>query len=55
MASNVSVSMDAAGNVKPAKDKSTEKIDGIVSLIMAIGCAGVGKQSIYDNREVIVA
>lgn len=41
MASNVSVEMDAAGNVKPSKKKSTEKIDGIVAAIMAIGRAMV--------------
>ena len=36
MASNVIVQMDPAGNVKPDKGKSREKIDGIVALIMAI-------------------
>lgn len=39
MASNVTVEQDAAGNLKPSKKKSTEKIDGIVSAIMAIGRA----------------
>lgn len=39
MASNVSVEQDAAGNLKPSKKKSKEKIDGIVSLVMAIGRA----------------
>lgn len=37
MASNVSVEGDAAGNIKPSKKKSTERIDGIVATIMAIG------------------
>ena len=37
MAGNVAVAQDPAGDLKPAKDKSTERIDGIVSLIMAIG------------------
>lgn len=37
MASNVSVEQDAAGNMKPSKRKSTERIDGIVASIMAIG------------------
>ena len=32
---------DPAGNLDPAKDKSTERIDGIVALIMAIGRAMV--------------
>ena len=40
MARNVCVTQDAAGNLKPAKDKSTERIDGVVALIMAIGRAG---------------
>ena len=39
MAANVAVAQDPAGNLKPAKDKSTERIDGIVALIMAIGRA----------------
>jgi phage terminase large subunit-like protein len=37
MAANVAVAQDPAGNLKPAKDKSTERIDGVVALIMAIG------------------
>jgi phage terminase large subunit-like protein len=36
-AANVVVRMDPAGNVKPARDRSTEKIDGIVALLMAVG------------------
>ena len=39
MAANVAVAQDRAGNLKPAEDKSTERIDGIVALIMAIGRA----------------
>jgi hypothetical protein len=33
-----------AGNLKPAKDKSTERIDGIVATIMAIGRAMVAQE-----------
>ena len=44
MAANVAVAQDPAGNLKPAKDKSTERIDGIVALIMAIGRAMVAQQ-----------
>jgi hypothetical protein len=33
-----------AGNLKPAKDKSTERIDGIVATIMAIGRALVAQE-----------
>ena len=39
MASNVSIEMDAAGNIKPSKRKSTLKIDGIVATVMALGRA----------------
>jgi phage terminase large subunit-like protein len=41
MAGNVAVAQDPAGNLKPAKDKSIERIDGIVARIMAIGRAMV--------------
>lgn len=33
----VAVETDAAGNIKPSKAKSTQRIDGIVSGVMAIG------------------
>jgi phage terminase large subunit-like protein len=44
MAADVAVAQDPAGNLKPAKDKSTERIDGIVALIMAIGRALVAEE-----------
>jgi phage terminase large subunit-like protein len=37
MAANVAVPQDPAGNLKPAKDQSTERTDGIVATIMAAG------------------
>ena len=37
--SNVSVEVDPAGNLKPSKKVSTERIDGAVALIMAIDLA----------------
>ena len=37
MASNVTIEQDAAGNIKPSKKKSTERIDGIVATVMALG------------------
>lgn len=40
-ASNVTVAQDPAGNKKPDKARSTERIDGIVALIMALGRAMV--------------
>jgi len=41
MASNVTVRTDPAGSIKPDKQKSTEKIDGIVASVMAVGLAMV--------------
>ena len=37
MFGNVVLKTDPSGNIKPDKDKSGDKIDGIVSLIMSIG------------------
>jgi phage terminase large subunit-like protein len=37
MASNVAVQSDHQANIKPSKAKSTERIDGIVALVMALG------------------
>ena len=57
MAGNCVPEMDAAGNVKPSKRRSREKIDGIVALIMAIGVASdpkhQKKQSVYEERGLI--
>jgi len=36
---NVRMDMDAAGNIKPAKNKSVDRIDGVVAMIMALGRA----------------
>jgi phage terminase large subunit-like protein len=52
-AGNLAVTMDAAGNVKPAKDKSTGRIDGIVATIMGIDRASrhpIEKDSVYKKR-----
>lgn len=43
MSQNVATTQDAAGNMKPDKSKSTDRIDGIVALIMAIGRATVNQ------------
>lgn len=52
MADNVVAIQDPAGNIKPDKGKSIEKIDGIVALIMALDRALHGathmKKSIYE-------
>ena len=46
---------DSAGNIKPDKEKSTEKIDGVVATIMgldrAIRCgSGPATESMLDRR-----
>lgn len=55
MASNVSAEIDAAGNIKPSKKKSTERIDGIVALVMALGRVMVTPQigSVYEERGLL--
>jgi phage terminase large subunit-like protein len=56
MASNCSVELDAAGNMKPSKSKSEGKIDGIVAAIMALGRASAGAgqgASVYETRGLL--
>jgi phage terminase large subunit-like protein len=53
MANNMVVRQDPAGNMKPDKGKSTEKIDGMVALIMAIDRAMRNSESVYDSRGLI--
>lgn len=56
MAGNVVMRQDPAGNIKPDKEKSVEKIDGIVASIMSLDrCIrnGTGSGSVYDERGVI--
>jgi phage terminase large subunit-like protein len=54
-ASNAVVVQDAAGNIKPDKSKATERIDGIVALIEAVGEADAnpGTGSIYETRGIL--
>lgn len=55
MASNTVVEMDSTGSYKPSKKKSTEKIDGIVALCMALDRAqasGGPKTSVYETQGV---
>lgn len=56
MAQNVVMRQDPAGNIKPDKDKSVEKIDGIVATIMALDRCIRNKDdggSVYDERGLI--
>jgi phage terminase large subunit-like protein len=58
MMDNIFIRTDPAGNIKPDKEKSTEKIDGAVALIMAldraIRCGGGTGGSVYNERGLIV-
>lgn len=59
MMDNIFIKRDPAGNIKPDKEKSTEKIDGAVALIMALDRAircGVGDTgvSVYDTRDLLI-
>lgn len=56
MVSNVQIETDAAGNIKPTKRKSREKIDGVVALIMALAAFNKDDNpgpSIYETRGVM--
>jgi len=54
MMGNVAVSTDPAGNVKINKAKSTQRVDGVVALAMAISGAMVEQgASIYRERGLI--
>ena len=54
-ASDVAFETDAAGNLKPSKKKSTERIDGIVAGVMALGRSMLHQPqtSIYETRGLI--
>jgi phage terminase large subunit-like protein len=56
MFDNVSVKSDPAGNIKADKEKSAERIDGVVALIMAIDRASLRRTIInpYDSRGLTV-
>ncbi|WP_020178077.1 terminase TerL endonuclease subunit [Methylopila sp. M107] len=51
----VAVETDAAENIKPAKNKSTERIDGIVASCMAIGIAAKGEGEAAFDAESWIA
>lgn len=50
-AQNVSVKEDPAGNMKPDKARSPEKIDGMVAAIMAIGIAELSPADASSHYE----
>ena len=58
MADNIFIRTDPAGNIKADKEKSTERIDGVIALIMAldraIRCGNDASASVYDERGILV-
>jgi phage terminase large subunit-like protein len=56
-ASNVAVRQDPAGNIKPDKERSRERIDGISALVNALGRALLrdvtGGRSVYETRGLL--
>ncbi len=58
MMDNIFIRTDPAGNIKPDKEKSTEKIDGAVATIMAldraIRCGSGNNGSVYDDRGLLL-
>ena len=58
-ADNIFIRTDPAGNIKPDKEKSTERIDGAVALVMALdrairNQAGDRETSVYDERGLLL-
>lgn len=59
MARNAVVETDANGNIKPAKGKAADKIDGIVAAVMALGGAQANSEpkkeaSVYETRGLLI-
>ena len=58
MMDNIFIKTDPAGNIKPDKEKSTEKIDGVVATVMAldraIRCGNESGESVYDGRGILL-
>ena len=58
MMDNIFIRTDPAGNIKADKEKSTEKIDGVIATIMgldrAIRCGNISTESVYDSRGLLV-
>lgn len=55
---NIFIRTDPAGNIKADKEKSTEKIDGAIAMIMAldraIRCGNDTSESVYDTRGLLI-
>lgn len=55
MCGNVVIEQDPAGNIKPTKAKSKDKIDGVVAAIMALDrcIRHENTESVYDRRGIL--
>ena len=57
MNENLVITEDAAGNIKPDKEKSADKIDGMVACIMAVArlieTTATDGTSVYDSRGIL--
>lgn len=55
-AANIAIESDAAGNIKPNKEHSTERIDGIAALVDALSVSMVGSDGVskYETEGVLV-
>lgn len=57
MIDNIFIRTDSASDIKADKEKSTEKIDGTVAIIMGLDRAlrcGLGSDSVYDSRGLLL-
>ncbi len=53
-AANVAVKTDPAGNLKPDKSKSVDRIDGVVALIMALGRAACAPGDPPEPQFIVI-
>ncbi len=57
MVGNVSIEQNPAGDIKPSRSKSREKIDGVVASIMALWHSMIEQEkkrgSVYDRRGIV--
>jgi phage terminase large subunit-like protein len=51
---NVAVEQDSAGNLKPSKVLSTERIDGVIALIMAVDAMDRNQRTRLPAHEIFV-
>ena len=53
MVGNVVIDQDPAGNIKPTKAKSPQRIDGVVAAVMALGLLNTSPgRSVYEERGI---